>query len=127
MPESATHRRSVILFKFQTSFSCHLEEILVTKRDLEDSLVAPRCVQFCTFFCPSCNGVFLFVSWDNCVQASGKVLSGRVVVFLLFVGLPLSRLYPSGSLARKISCRPCPHLREIETLRFCPQIVDRTF
>ena len=101
MPESATHRRSIILFQFQTGFGCHLEETLVTKRDLVDSLVAPRCVQFCTFFCPSCNGVFLSVSWDNCVPTSGNILSGRVVV-LLFVGLPLTHLYPSGSLARKI-------------------------
>ena len=37
----------------------------------------------------------------NCIQASGQVLSGRVV-FWIFLGLPFTHLYPSRSFVRRI-------------------------
>ena len=58
-----------------------------------------------------------------------KTLSGRVVVFLLFVGLTT---FPLVSFRKSCtqdleSCRPCPHRREIDTLRLGTSIVACIF
>ena len=75
--------RAVSFFQFQTSISNHLEVIFVIGRYLVDSSVVACLFSFC----------FL----DNCVQASGHILS-CLVVFGIFASLPFANLYPSRSL-----------------------------